>query len=255
MYYKILILVLFLSFVYSDDIKCNQKTIDQLDEYVSKLSVFGDPKRKFPNKEEVQKHCQEDIRMTTWGKDYTRKCMKGEAVETSRHVTDLLMYSIRKVSNKRCRSEATRNTFIHAGKCGNLFKSDTEKCYKQYIMDSEKINKAKKTSITNDKHLLPLLCCSYHKFHDCCTDVWAQKDYAKPCDRKATIELESYVNDSMNDILQYLCGDYQDNNDKCDNLIARYRDILSSVRIKSNAKSPLSASNEVFNSLPPVRSL
>jgi len=102
--------------------------------------------------------------MTDWGKEYTKKCLTKREVETSRHVTNLLMFSMRKVSNKRCRTQNTRNTFIHAGKCGNVFKSDTEKCWKQYIIDTAKVNKAKQVQITNDKHLLPLICWSVSNY-------------------------------------------------------------------------------------------
>jgi hypothetical protein len=96
--------------------------------------------------------------MTTWGKNYTKKCLRNRNQETSYHVTNLLMFSIRKVSNKRCRTEFTRNILINAGNCANYAKADTQKCWKQYIIEDEKINKGKKDSIKNDKHLIPLLC-------------------------------------------------------------------------------------------------
>jgi hypothetical protein len=56
----------------------------------------------------------------------------------------------------------------------------------------------------------------------------------------------------MYETLQYLCGDYQENNDKCDNLFAKYKDILNNIRVKNIPKSAWSASMDIFDSLPPV---
>jgi len=60
------------------------------------------------------------------------------------------------------------------------------------------------------------------------------------------------MNESMYDIIQYLCGDYQESNDKCDNLLARYKDILNKTKIKDLPKSALSEANEIFDSIPPL---
>ncbi|CAG2114351.1 unnamed protein product [Medioppia subpectinata] len=236
----------------SADIPCNRGSIDKLDEHVLKMVAFGDINRKLPNEKEVHDYCRADIEMANWGKNYTKSCMTNREVETSRHVTNLFMFSIKKVFTKRCRSETTRSIFIKAGKCANLAKPDTVQCYDRYTTETEQVNRAKKTIIKNDRHLIPLICCSYHRFHDCVNEAWAKTNDAEPCNKKAQTELDGYVTETMYDILQYLCGDYQDNNDKCDNLLKRYKDVFTSVKLKSLPKSPLSASNEIFDSIPPL---
>ncbi|XP_054161699.1 uncharacterized protein LOC128959716 [Oppia nitens] len=234
------------------EIPCNQQSIDKLDDNVLKLTTFGDPNRNLPNEKDVMAHCQADSVMISWGKNYTKTCLINRKEEMSHHVTNLLMFSMKKVMNKRCRSETSRAVFIKAGKCANSLKDDTIKCWNKYIIDTQQVNKAKGTIIKNDKHLLPLICCAYHRFHDCSVDAWSKSNGAEPCNSKSVRELEGYVNDSMYDIIQYLCGDYQENSDRCDNLINRYKEVFTTVRINKIAKSPLSASNEIFNFLPPV---
>ncbi len=58
MYYKVLIFLLFISFVCCEnDIQCNQQSKDKMNDYIRKLAVFGDPDRNYPKKDEVQSHC------------------------------------------------------------------------------------------------------------------------------------------------------------------------------------------------------
>ena len=93
----------------------------------------------------------------------------------------------------------------------------------------------------------------YHKFHDCAVEVYTDDKHSHVCTKKAAQELESYITESMYDVLQYLCGDYQEYSDKCDKLLIKYKDVWNTVKVdKTRPKSPLTNANEVFDSVPPI---
>ena len=92
----------------------------------------------------------------------------------------------------------------------------------------------------------------YHRFHDCAVEVYTDDKHSNVCSERAVQELESYITESMYDVLQYLCGDYQEYSDKCDNLLNKYKDVWRSVKVGSRPKSPLTNANEVFDSVPPI---
>lgn len=82
-------------------------------------------------------------------KNYANKCL----VKLSKQVLNLLMYSVTKNSNNVCKSARRKAEFINIGKCGNVAKPDTIKCWKTLVMKIDAIQYYK-----DDKLKIPLVC-------------------------------------------------------------------------------------------------
>jgi len=245
------IIVGFLIFIFAIDltfcesnIECNEESSDKLDELIRKISTFGDPSGKFPvNDAEFAVDCQEDKKSLEWIDRYTNKCLKGLGLQ----ITTLGYNDMLKVVKKYCDSEKLSKIFISWGRCGNSALNETVKCWDKYVLQVEQLNSEKKRIV--DKDIVALTCCDYHQF-DRCVDGAFHSVEAKECSTSVAEGLHSVLTEISGRILDFLCGDYTSDSDKCDSLLKRYN-YLNDIKLnKPLGKSPVKAFIQIIENSP-----
>jgi hypothetical protein len=74
----------------------------------------------------------------------------------------------------------------------------------------------------------------------------------KDCPTASVEGLHSIINEASGSALQYLCAEYQADNDKCDSLFERYK-YLNNVKLnKPLSKSPISSMVKILDDIPEV---
>jgi len=147
-----------------DDIVCDGKASDKLDESFMRLGMFGDPNARYPtNEEELKQQCLIENELIEWSNSYSAKCLADKPV--SQTAAELTLKGIAKQVERFCGAAKHSKEYISWSKCGNYVLNDTVKCWNGFTLDVERIKFVKETIPQDDR--VPLLCCDYYKFHHC----------------------------------------------------------------------------------------
>ena len=107
--------------------------MQQLDNYVSKALVIGEPDLRFVSTPaELRKYCVEVREYIYFSDNYINNCLN----EYAKHTAKLLMYSIKNQIKIMCKPGKTSKRALElmkAAPCANAAKSDIAKCYNQLI--------------------------------------------------------------------------------------------------------------------------
>jgi hypothetical protein len=145
--------------------------------------------------------------------------------------------------NSICGNKAERNNYIARGRCGNIAKKNTYKCWNNLIN-----NMANAKKVTDVKLRVPLFCCLFYTWRKCTVDVFKSLD-PKICSESAIEGFDTQMARGALDPLNIFCYEHvqdYDKSDKCDKL----GELIPKVRSnRSRNKTPFSAIFELFDSL------
>ncbi|KAH9420665.1 hypothetical protein DERP_001096 [Dermatophagoides pteronyssinus] len=184
---------------------CDHKAMESCSK---KLTMIGDEKFIFPtNIKQMEKRCRDIKPLQRCVKNNAQNCYDPD---TNRYIL-ILLYSITKTNRAYCRNSKKRQSFLNFGKCANKNIKHLNKYMAQLNRDFHSIRHLNK----EQKLAIPLLCCNYHKFK---TDI--ENMFENDCPENLP-EVENILNGYVGDLLNAGCGDYGDDNDRCDSVIEK----------------------------------
>ena len=97
-----------------------------------------------------------------------------------------------------------------------------------------------KSSITNSFLLNSLT----YRLKSCFMQTFERN--SKHCSQKVINGLEALFGSYVTDTMGLICGDFNEENDKCDQILPK----IPSVKKKGNSNSPIAILSDIFNSFP-----
>ncbi|KAH7641061.1 hypothetical protein HUG17_8530 [Dermatophagoides farinae] len=184
---------------------CDHKEMESCSQ---KLTMIGDEKFIFPTSvKQMEKRCRDIKSLQRCVKNNAQNCYD---TDTNRYIL-ILLYSITKTNRAYCRNSKKRLAFIGFGKCANK----NIKLLNQYMAGLNRDFHSIKHLNKDQKLTIPLLCCNYHKFK---TNIANLFEDQCPDDLP---EVENLLNGYVGDLLNVGCGDFGDDDDRCDSVIKK----------------------------------
>lgn len=157
-------------------------------------------------------------------KAYGRKCFK----PFPKQVIGLLIYGSTKETKIRCDTEEGRATFIGHSTCTkDQYVEPSHRCMNTFVRSLESV----RDTMNNKDLKVPFICCLFHKFQDCVVTATA-----KYCNHEQVVYTNKSISDTVSDMFDLTCNNYQYGSPNCDKLPAIK---LSSVQTSKSFLPPM----------------
>ncbi|XP_054152482.1 uncharacterized protein LOC128951258 [Oppia nitens] len=186
---------------------CNKSSERTADTMFGHMVGYGNNSRRFPeNDDEMQKYCSAQLADLKVLENYTKRCKKG----LPKQFFAIMMYTLKSNVNRMCKRNSKKGMeFMVGSKCFNKATFELEKCHNVFIDHLQGV------LTVDDKLKIPHTCCEYYSFRQCLTERAKNVDI---CGDKDLQTLDEFVESTTSNALNFFCGDYADDSDKCDKL-------------------------------------
>lgn len=189
-----------------DDKSCDPKKVETC---FQELVMVIDPKFKAPkNVNEVNQLCQRHKENNKCVKDYAAKCLD----KLAKQALSIAMFGISKTNKGYCSNTKKKNAFMSLLQCAEKDLRSFHKSFNQYTKDLLAIKEYEK----DEKLHLPMACCAIHRMAD------GIRESIK-CSDADSREVDALLNGYLGDAINFVCGDYDQDSDKCDSVYKKIK--------------------------------
>ncbi|KAF7489368.1 hypothetical protein SSS_07826 [Sarcoptes scabiei] len=186
----------------SSRIDCENR--NQFDLNMAKLMTIGENGRDYPeNFDDLKLFCRESKKLIHNVDKYKNLCFHGQW----KQFVSIFIYSNRNAIKKFCtKSNENSKKLLQTSKCINSNRKPINRCLSILTEEIESIR-----WIKSGIQKIPLLCCKYHKFHDCFMNVLEDDEQ---CQSKIDT-ISEFLRLVLGNLIENNCGEYNNESDRC----------------------------------------
>jgi len=166
----------------------------------------GRNSRPYPTSEQQLDHyCRETTDLMSCVTDFTNVCRDG----LHKSMSNVMISTVR--VNQRNYCSAKRHEILAMSTCGNAVRGHSTACMDNFLLNLGRANAAAK------RHRVPHGCCAYYELKACIMRA-ARHVGGQVCNHRNLEHLERYINSMAGNTLNMMCGEYEEESDKCSRL-------------------------------------
>nr|XP_027203418.1 uncharacterized protein LOC113797262 [Dermatophagoides pteronyssinus] len=189
------------------ELPCKKGAEGEVDAVFGRMSGYGNVSRPFPtDQQELNNYCKgqfSDIRLI---ESYAKRCQHG----LPKQYFNILVYTVKGSMSRICKKNSKKaRQFLSASGCIRRASNHFDKCHRNLI---ERLHRIK---FSEDKKKIPYTCCEYYTLRKCFQD--GGRNEAK-CSDKEMETVEELIESTSSNALNFFCGEYAEDSDKCEKL-------------------------------------
>ncbi|OTF81916.1 hypothetical protein BLA29_006110 [Euroglyphus maynei] len=189
------------------ELPCKKGAEGEVDAVFGRISGYGNVSRPFPtDQQELSDYCKgqfSDIRLI---ESYAKRCQHG----LPKQYFNILVYTIKGSMSRICKKNSKKaRQFLSASGCIRRASHHFDQCHRNLI---ERLHRIK---FSDDKKKIPYTCCEYYTLRKCFQD--GGRNEAK-CSDKEMETVEELIESTSSNALNFFCGEYAEDSDKCEKL-------------------------------------
>jgi len=186
--------------------RCDEDSRSIANDCGEKLFFVGRNSRLYPESgPHLDSFCRETTNLMSCVTDFTNACRQG----LHRSMTNVMIATVR--VNQRNYCSAKRQELLDMSKCGNAIRGQSANCMDLFLANLGRANVAVK------RHRVPHGCCAFYELKACIIRA-ANRMPGHICNEQRLEHLERYINSMAGNTLNMMCGEYDEDSDKCKRL-------------------------------------
>lgn len=188
--------------------KCDEEDKKKIDDLVAKIMTVGRTDTKFPeDKEGLKVFCKSETESAAKLEDYKDKCLKDQP----KQIVSVIIYSMKGLINAYCKNPNSKKTkeLIASAKCANEAGAGYLTCSNSYVDLLMAVYDSK-----DSQKRLGQMCCGYVEVFKCLDEKAKAQSV---CTEKHSETHKQFVRAFFDNAVNIICGDYNEQSDKCDN--------------------------------------
>ncbi|XP_054153423.1 uncharacterized protein LOC128952112 [Oppia nitens] len=174
------------------------------------LFFVGRNSRQIPETEvQLQKHCTETGPLMRCVTDFSNRCRQG----LHRTMSTVMVATVKFNNKNYCMMTEKSQELMAMATCSNVIKSETNQCLDVFLLALGRANHAHR------RHRIPHGCCAYYQMKTCVLNEAAKHNIpGGRCTGHRVEYVERYMNSMAGNTLNLMCGDYDEDSDRCQKL-------------------------------------
>lgn len=195
--------------------RCNATRHEEADVCMQKMFLIGDRSQRFRETlPQMKNYCRQISDLQNCVKRFSRECLP----ELGRQVTNLLLYGVTKVNRQYCGSEKGMRRFNEIAKCGNHELNRKHDCMDSFLNQLRLVEKRTDDEMVEMR--IHYVCCYFSQFTSCVEETFHVGNSKQKCPtEKIKQNVIDLIGGYADDALDMVCGEFGNNDSKCDELL------------------------------------
>ncbi|CAG2105858.1 unnamed protein product [Medioppia subpectinata] len=175
-----------------------------------RLFFAGHNSRLLPETDlQLDAHCRETPRLIQCVKDFTDRCRHG----LHRSAATVMLSTVRFNDRNYCFRPEKRHQLVAMASCGNGIRAHSDRCMNEFLLALGRAD-----HVPVKRYRVPHGCCAFYELKACILKGGAQYSGPSVCTSKQLDQLDRYMDAMAGNTLNMICGDYDQESDRCSRL-------------------------------------